>query len=92
MYDVNCVMDEFSNEFLTLENFIEKYIPLKMQNQIAETLDNIFQVKEKKKLRKFEEKKFSELRSNIIADRGLPDLQRECRTIIHNASKIIPDF
>jgi len=26
----NEVMDEFSNEFLRLENFIEKYVPLKI--------------------------------------------------------------
>ena len=32
LYKINLVMDEFSNEFMRLENFIEKYIPLRMQN------------------------------------------------------------
>ena len=32
LYNVNTVMDDFSNEFLRLENFIEKYLPLKLQN------------------------------------------------------------
>ena len=35
---VHSVMDYFSNEFLRIENFIEKYMPLKIQNQISVTL------------------------------------------------------
>ena len=68
-------MDEFSNEFMRLENFIEKYIPLRMQNQISETLDFILQQKDKNKLREFEEKKFLQLREVIIEDKGMPDLE-----------------
>jgi hypothetical protein len=30
IYNVNLVMDEFSNEFMRLENYLEKYMPLKM--------------------------------------------------------------
>lgn len=78
-------MDEFSNEFMRLENFIEKYVPLKMQNQISETLDFILNVKDKKQLRKFEDKKFTELRMNIIRDKGLPNLEAESKAVVDRA-------
>ena len=36
---LHMVMDYFSNEFMRLENFLEKYLPLKVQNQISSTLN-----------------------------------------------------
>eukprot|EP00347_Sterkiella_histriomuscorum_P002179 403369162 len=92
LYSINKVMDEFSNEFLRVENYIEKYIPLRMQNTISETLDNVLQVKDKKKLREYEEKKFFELRNNIIEDKGLPNLIDEIKGIINQASKYDNNF
>ncbi len=85
-------MDEFSNEFLRLENFIEKYIPLRMQNTVSECLDFVLQVKEKKRLRDFEEKKFFELRNLIIEDKGLPNLLAEVRGIITASGKYDTSF
>ena len=32
MFKIHQVMDYYSNEFLRLENFMEKYLPLKIQN------------------------------------------------------------
>ncbi|CDW76419.1 UNKNOWN [Stylonychia lemnae] len=92
LYNVNTVMDEFSNEFLRLENYIEKYIPLRVQNSICETLENVLSIKDKAKLRDFEEKKFYELRNLIIEDKGLPNLIEEIRGIISSAGKYDPNF
>ena len=39
MTKLHMVMDYFSNEFMRLENFLEKYLPLKVQNQISSTLN-----------------------------------------------------
>jgi hypothetical protein len=60
------VLDEFSNEFLKLENYIEKYVPLRILNSICETLEYVMPVKDKKKLKQFEERKFMELRHVLI--------------------------
>jgi|LauGreDrversion4_2_1035121.scaffolds.fasta_scaffold106260_4 hypothetical protein len=32
MTNLHTVMDYYSNEFMRLENFLEKYLPLKVQN------------------------------------------------------------
>jgi hypothetical protein len=31
-------LDEKTNQFNTVENFVEKYIPIRIQSQISETL------------------------------------------------------
>lgn len=85
-------MDYFSNEFLRIENFIEKYMPLKIQNQISDTLKNSLQAKEKWKLKVFEDSKFMELRECLIEDRGLPCLAEEVHGIIQKAKEISNKF
>jgi hypothetical protein len=85
-------MDEFSNEFMRLENYIEKYIPLRVQNIISETMDRVLGAKDKKRMREYEEKKFLQLRNIIIEDTGLPNLYEDCRAILNTAGKYHEKF
>jgi hypothetical protein len=55
MYKIHTVMDYFSNEFMRLENFIERYLPLKVQNQISHTLNFVIEPKNKWRLKDYDD-------------------------------------
>ena len=59
---INSVLDEFSNEFLRLENFMEKYIPLKFQNTISEAFNFILPKRDLEQYKILEAKKYNDLR------------------------------
>ena len=54
---------------------------------MSECLDYILTVKDKKKLRSYEDKKFVELRTKLISDDGLPSLLTETETIVRKSQK-----
>jgi hypothetical protein len=58
IYKIHNVMDYFSNEFMRVENFLEKYLPLMIQNYISHTLNNVMDPKTKWRLQDYEEQKF----------------------------------
>lgn len=51
-------IDEKTNQFNTVENFVEKYIPIRIQSQISETLGAILNRAQMNKLENFEMEKF----------------------------------
>ncbi len=46
-------LEDFNNRQSTTDNFIEKYVPLRIQSQISETLAAVVGRREKKKLFEF---------------------------------------
>lgn len=92
LYQIHTVMDYYSNEFMRVENFLEKYLPLKVQNQISSTLTVVLPGKDRGRLREYEDHKFLELRENLLLDKGLPDLEKEVDKIVNNAKDISQQF
>jgi len=84
-------MDYYSNEFLRLENFLEKYLPLKIQNQISQTLNGVLPAKNKNRIKEYEDSKFMSLRDALITDTGLPNLLQETEKIVETAKQISPN-
>jgi hypothetical protein len=87
MLKINTVMDYFSNEFMRVENFMEKYLPLQVQNQISHSLNAIVDVKNRYRLKEYEDARFLELRELLLDDRGLPSLEKECKAILEEAKQ-----
>ena len=54
-------MDIKDNQIKTVENFIEKYVPIRVQSQISEILNEVLTGKQKDLLDFVEKKKFEEL-------------------------------
>lgn len=54
-------VDNHGNHFAMVENFVEKYVPIRIQSTISEVLSFILPYKEKNKLTEFEKKRFGEL-------------------------------
>ena len=44
-----------------VENFVEKYIPIRIQSTVSEVLAYTLPYKEKQKLQEYDKKKFNEL-------------------------------
>lgn len=59
-------LDEKTNQFNTVENFVEKYIPIRIQSQISETLSVVLTRSQINKLENFEMEKFQVLNSGIF--------------------------
>jgi len=64
-----------------VENFVEKYIPVRIQSQISETLQTVLPYKEIETLLKYEKDKFKDLHQTILDDDGIPDLFKSLRQI-----------
>lgn len=67
-------LDEKTNQFNTVENFVEKYIPIRIQSQISETLGQVLPRSQLNKLENYEMEKFNELNMKILEDDGSANL------------------
>jgi len=67
-------VDNHGNHFAMVENFVEKYVPIRIQSTISEVLTFILPLQDKEKLNDFEKKKFAELHQIILEDDGIPRL------------------
>eukprot|EP00347_Sterkiella_histriomuscorum_P004867 403358786 len=75
-------LDEKTNQFNTVENFVEKYIPIRIQSQISETLACILNRAQLNKLENFEMEKFQQLNMVILEDDGSADLKQIMRELL----------
>ena len=73
--------DKHRNHSLTLENFMEKYVPMRIQSQISETLNSCLDRKSMKFLAQYERQKFEDLHNMILEDEGNPGLVQRVREI-----------
>ena len=57
-----------------VENFVEKYIPVRIQSQISETLQQVLPLREIGILAVYEKEKFKNMHEVILEDDGYPHL------------------
>ena len=69
------------NHFAMVENYVEKYLPVRIQGQISETLQQALDYKETARLVKYEKAKFMELHAVILMDDGVPRLYERIKDI-----------
>ena len=69
------------NHFAMVENFVEKYMPIRIQSQLSETLRALLSPAMIDKLDDYEEKTFAKFHSKILDDDGIPELIGQMRAI-----------
>lgn len=74
-------LENNTNHFAMVENFIEKYIPVRIQSQISESLHKVLPERECKQLQKYERIRFRDLHATILDDDGIPDLISQLKQI-----------
>ena len=74
MYFLRAKTETHENHFAMVENFVEKYVPVRIQSQISETLHAIMPDQYVEPLDDFERGKFRDMHDAILDDDGIPDL------------------
>jgi len=69
------------NHFAMVENFVEKYMPIRIQSQLSETLRALLSPAMIDKLDEFEEGAFAKFHARILEDDGIPALIGQMRKI-----------
>ena len=72
------------NSIITIENFLEKYLPIRVLTQISEVILKIFPVvnsAEVNRLLKYEKTKYKQYNHCILHDSGIPDLMKTINDI-----------
>lgn len=75
IYDLRENMEENQNRFAMVENFVEKYQPVRVQNMIKETCNSFLTGKMKVDHEIFQKLRIEELNETILHDNGEPDLK-----------------
>ncbi len=69
--------EDINNRLKATDNYLEKYIPIKIQTMISQTLHRILKYDEEFKLCQFEEDRFLELTHIVLNDNGIPSLSKK---------------
>jgi len=69
-------LEENINRTATTENYLEKYLPLRIQNIISENVHYTFDPIVRKKFVEFEKLKYEKLNGVILKDDGKPNLNK----------------
>lgn len=83
--DAELKIDENYNHLLTVENYVEKYSPMRTQTQISEVLRACLGKANVRRLICFEKEKYEELHNVILKDEGNADVQRQIKSIADKA-------
>jgi hypothetical protein len=67
-------MDGNKNKMMTMEHFIDKYVPIRIQQQIGETLEAVGGRSIIQKLETFEMEKYKNLNEEVLDDEKHPEL------------------
>ena len=70
-------IDKFDNEFKTVSNYIEKYLPIELQKLVNSTLERVLPNSGLEKLDAYKTFKLKELHGIILEDDGLTNLQKK---------------
>jgi len=68
MVKINEIIDELKNKNMTVERFIDKYVPLRVQSMISETLNSTLNSHQLNRLEQFELEKFAELNEDVLSE------------------------
>lgn len=86
-------MDANTVKILNMEHFIDKYVPIRIQKQVGETLQAIGNAAMLKKLENFEMEKFKLLNEDVLNDSDHPsDLKERAKQIQDELEKAINEF
>lgn len=69
--------DDISSRLKETDNYLDKYLPIKIQTMVGDTLHKFLPYEEEVRLCGYEEEKFGELREIVLKDNGIPSLEKK---------------
>ena len=79
---MNKNLDAKENQIKIMENFVDKYTPIRVQQQISETIQHIGTHSMKQKLENHEMEKYKELNEDLLVDEENAELTDLCNKIL----------
>ena len=70
--EVKYLNEDLTNTVRGTDNYLEKYIPFRMQNMITETMNNVLPKSDLHKLHEFAARKYLQLKEVVADDDGVP--------------------
>lgn len=70
------------DDLMSMENWVEKYLPLKLQHQISETVGEVITIDQRKRFYEISRSMARVLRQEIIKDKGHSLLKKKCLDLI----------
>eukprot|EP00343_Euplotes_focardii_P000698 CAMPEP_0205802884 /NCGR_PEP_ID=MMETSP0205-20121125/5358_1 /ASSEMBLY_ACC=CAM_ASM_000278 /TAXON_ID=36767 /ORGANISM="Euplotes focardii, Strain TN1" /LENGTH=330 /DNA_ID=CAMNT_0053070049 /DNA_START=594 /DNA_END=1583 /DNA_ORIENTATION=+ len=74
------------NRIMTLENFTEKYVPIRTQNSICDALKSVMPSKSIKKVKEYEDRVNKTIHEVVLNDHGIADLKGRKESILKTFS------
>ena len=69
-------LEDLNSNLMTTDNYLDKYLPFRLQNFISETLENILSEDSLAKLKDFEKVKYKHMHEKILVDEGVSQLKK----------------
>ena len=72
------------NQIVTIENFVEKYLPMKILNQMQQIINHVWDkegCEERVKMQQYETLQKKEFIQVILCDEGIPDLAKALKEL-----------
>ena len=74
--------EEIKNEVLSLENYVEKYVPLRIQQQIGQAVVKFIGKNKQIRFMEMSNSLCTKIRNEIVKDNGSPRIHERCLGII----------
>ena len=82
MYKIKLKMTTIENQQVSVESWIEKYLPLRLHHQVTELLEDVISAKKRERLLEISRTMAGVLRKEIIEDQGYSRLKDKCLKFI----------
>lgn len=69
-------LQDLNSNLVTTDNYLDKYLPFRMQNLISETLDSVLDEYHLRRLTAYEKEKYKKMHDDILNDNGKPSFDK----------------
>ena len=82
MEKITTINKSLHNQLMTIENYIEKYLPLRMQNQLYQTVNAVLDKRQRTRFSEFNSRMMEQMRIEVFKDTGHSKLKQKCLDLI----------
>ena len=75
-------LDNKENQLKTIEHFVDRYIPIRVQKQIAENLMSVLSNTQALKFENFQMEKYKQMNKDLLDEETNSDLIALCKTLL----------
>lgn len=89
---VNSDLDKKQSQILNIEHFMDRYIPIRIQQQIAESIKAISGRTQLLKYENFEMEKYKVMNQEVLSDEQDQSLKEICKRLLKDITQTVEQF